>query len=105
MSSGWLWSTDEPEDERTRKASASAKRSRPSPGVPEPIIPGTVADSPLTVSQLNQIVKGVLDDNIPPIWIEAEISDLARPSSGQSTPAESQRMPASCSGLNSPVAV
>ena len=35
-----------------------------------------------TVSQLNLEVRALLDANYPPLWIEGEISNLARPRSG-----------------------
>ena len=36
----------------------------------------------LTVSQLNREVRGLLDGALPLLWIEGEISNLARPASG-----------------------
>lgn len=47
-------------------------------GVPR----GHCAESPLSVSQLNWLVKQTLEQAIPQVWIEAEVSDLSRPSSG-----------------------
>ncbi|MEZ6074558.1 MAG: exodeoxyribonuclease VII large subunit [Pirellulaceae bacterium] len=47
-------------------------------GVPR----GHCAESPLSVSQLNWLVKQTLEQAIPQVWLEAEISDLSRPSSG-----------------------
>jgi len=35
-----------------------------------------------TVSRLNREVRGLLESGIPPLWIEAEISNFSRPSSG-----------------------
>ncbi len=35
-----------------------------------------------SVSRLNSEVRAVLDNSFPPIWIEGEISNLARPASG-----------------------
>jgi exodeoxyribonuclease VII large subunit len=43
---------------------------------------GHCAEAPLSVSQLNWLVKQTLEQAIPQVWIEAEISDLSRPSSG-----------------------
>lgn len=43
---------------------------------------GQDPEQPLTVSQLNAWVKGTLDEHIPQVWLEAEVSDLSRPSSG-----------------------
>ncbi len=81
MSTGWLWGEDDSATNRSTRPAPISKIPRQTTPK-QPVIPGTVLEAPLTVSQLNQIVKGVLDDNIPPVWIEAEISDLARPSSG-----------------------
>ncbi|MCK9487862.1 MAG: exodeoxyribonuclease VII large subunit [Xanthomonadales bacterium] len=36
----------------------------------------------LTPTSLNRLVRQLLDDALPPVWIEAEISNLARPASG-----------------------
>ena len=38
--------------------------------------------APLTISQLNQMVKELLESNLPPLWIEGEISNFAKPASG-----------------------
>ncbi|ABI56047.1 exodeoxyribonuclease VII large subunit [Alkalilimnicola ehrlichii MLHE-1] len=35
-----------------------------------------------TVSQLNQEVRSLLETTLPPLWVEGEISNLARPRSG-----------------------
>lgn len=47
-------------------------------GVPR----GHCAEAPLTVSQLNWLVKQTLEQAVPKVWLEGEISDLSRPSSG-----------------------
>jgi exodeoxyribonuclease VII large subunit len=39
-------------------------------------------DKPLSIAQLNWHVKNLVEGNLPPVWIEAEISDLSQPSSG-----------------------
>jgi exodeoxyribonuclease VII large subunit len=36
----------------------------------------------LSVSELTQAVKGVLEDGFPSVWVAGEVSNLARPSSG-----------------------
>ena len=36
----------------------------------------------LTVSQLNQRARHLLEDVFPQVWVEGEISNLARPASG-----------------------
>lgn len=38
--------------------------------------------TPLSISQLNQMVKELLESNLPPLWVEGEISNFARPASG-----------------------
>jgi exodeoxyribonuclease VII large subunit len=38
--------------------------------------------APLTISQLNQLIKSTLEEQIPRLWVAGEISDLSRPSSG-----------------------
>lgn len=43
---------------------------------------GHTPEAPLSVSQLNWFVKQVLEQAAPRVWIEGEISDLSRPSSG-----------------------
>ncbi|MET0377622.1 MAG: exodeoxyribonuclease VII large subunit [Spongiibacteraceae bacterium] len=45
---------------------------------PAPIKPGDV----LSVSQLNRLARQLLEDCFPMIWVEGEISNLSRPSSG-----------------------
>lgn len=35
-----------------------------------------------SVSQLNDTVKGLLENSFPPLWVEAELSNLSRPASG-----------------------
>lgn len=40
------------------------------------------ADKPITVTQLNQLVKSTLEQQVPRLWVGGEISDLSRPSSG-----------------------
>ena len=43
---------------------------------------GHSAEGPLGVSQLNWVIKQTLEQAVPRVWVEAEISDLSRPSSG-----------------------
>lgn len=38
--------------------------------------------TPLSISQLNTMVKELLESNLPPLWIEGEISNFAKPASG-----------------------
>jgi len=38
--------------------------------------------TPLSISQLNNMVKELLENNLPPLWIEGEISNFAKPGSG-----------------------
>jgi len=38
--------------------------------------------TPLSISQLNQMVKELLETNLPPLWVEGEISNFAKPASG-----------------------
>ncbi len=40
------------------------------------------ADSVYTVSRLNREVRELLEGSFPPLWVEGEISNLARPASG-----------------------
>ena len=35
-----------------------------------------------SISRLNREVRGILEGNFPMIWVEGEISNIARPSSG-----------------------
>ena len=46
------------------------------------VIPGQDREHPLSVTQINSIVKGVVDDLIPDVWLAGEISDLSQPRSG-----------------------
>ncbi|MCR9292581.1 MAG: exodeoxyribonuclease VII large subunit [bacterium] len=39
-------------------------------------------DVPLSISQLNWYIKNLLEQSVPKVWVEGEISDLSRPSSG-----------------------
>src|SRR5690348_4321401 len=43
---------------------------------------GGTPDAVLTVSQLNRLARQLLEDCFPMIWVEGEISNLSRPSSG-----------------------
>lgn len=43
---------------------------------------GHQAESPLSVSQLNWYLKRLVEDAVPKVWLDGEISDLSRPSSG-----------------------
>ena len=45
-------------------------------------IPGQQRSHPLSVTQINTVVKGVVDDLIPEVWVSGEIADLSRPRSG-----------------------
>jgi exodeoxyribonuclease VII large subunit len=43
---------------------------------------GSGVPEPLTISDLTMYLKGVLEDTFPSVWVEGEISNLARPRSG-----------------------
>ncbi len=43
---------------------------------------GHSSESPLSVSQLNWFLKRLVEEAVPRVWLEGEISDLSRPSSG-----------------------
>jgi exodeoxyribonuclease VII large subunit len=43
---------------------------------------GHCQDVPLSISQLNWYIKNVLEQAVPKVWVEGEVSDLSRPSSG-----------------------
>jgi exodeoxyribonuclease VII large subunit len=43
---------------------------------------GHAADRPLSISQLNWYIKNLLEQSMPSLWAEGEVSDLSRPSSG-----------------------
>lgn len=47
-----------------------------------PITPPADSTRIYTVSRLNREVRGLLESGIPPLWIEAEVSNFSRPSSG-----------------------
>lgn len=51
------------------------------PVASEPV-PGQDRGSPLNVTQINSIVKGVVDELIPDVWVAGEVSDLSCPRSG-----------------------
>jgi len=44
--------------------------------------PGNVTSGAITVSELNRRVKGLLEQGIARLWVEGEISNIARPGSG-----------------------
>jgi exodeoxyribonuclease VII large subunit len=43
---------------------------------------GSRSESVYTVSRLNRVVRGLLESGLVAVWVEGEISNLARPSSG-----------------------
>ncbi len=43
---------------------------------------GPDANRILTPTSLNRLVRQLLDDALPPVWVEGELSNVARPSSG-----------------------
>ncbi len=43
---------------------------------------GMSDDQPMSVSQLNWYIKQILEQAVPRVWVEGEISDLSRPGSG-----------------------
>ena len=43
---------------------------------------GFASEAPMSVSQLNWYVKQVLEAAVPRVWVEGELSDISRPSSG-----------------------
>jgi exodeoxyribonuclease VII large subunit len=43
---------------------------------------GVSDDRPLSISQLNWYIKQLIENSIRHVWVEGEISDLSRPSSG-----------------------
>ncbi|MFQ6313920.1 exodeoxyribonuclease VII large subunit, partial [Lysobacter capsici] len=45
-------------------------------------MPPTQADEVLTPSQLNALARDLLEDTFPLIWVEGELGNLSRPSSG-----------------------
>ncbi|MBU6249332.1 MAG: exodeoxyribonuclease VII large subunit [Xanthomonadaceae bacterium] len=52
---------------------------------PFPASPAPDSDTPrrvLTPSTLNRLVRGLLEDALPMVWIEGELSNVARPASG-----------------------
>ncbi len=53
--------------------------------VPMESIPGASDSRPLSISQLNFYIKQLVEEPLKRIWTTGEISDLSRPSSGQST--------------------
>ena len=45
-------------------------------------LPGGGRERPLTVSELNRDVRVLLESELPRLWVEGELSNLARPASG-----------------------
>lgn len=45
-------------------------------------MPGRRQDQPLQVGQLNWFIKNIVENSVPRVWVEGEVSDLSRPSSG-----------------------
>ncbi|MCA9192598.1 MAG: exodeoxyribonuclease VII large subunit [Planctomycetales bacterium] len=43
---------------------------------------GHSPDVPLSVDQLNWYVKNIVQEAVPKVWVEGEVTDLSRPSSG-----------------------
>jgi len=49
---------------------------------PEPAVGRSARRDVYTVSRLNQAARALLEDGFPSLWVEAELSNLSRPSSG-----------------------
>ena len=68
--------------------SASGAMTRPPRGrytiamEPADTNPATSGRAVLTVSRLNREVREILEHGMPPVWVEGELSNLARPASG-----------------------
>ena len=58
------------------------RASPPGPASPGVQLSPTVPREVYTVSRLNDETRALLEANFPPLWIEGELSNLARPSSG-----------------------
>lgn len=50
--------------------------------MPAPDAPSSPPRQVLTPSSLNRLVRGLLEDALPLVWIEGELSNVARPASG-----------------------
>jgi exodeoxyribonuclease VII large subunit len=48
----------------------------------DPMATTRTQPEPLTVSQLTALIKGVVEESFPAVWVAGEISNLARPRSG-----------------------
>ena len=48
----------------------------------EPVLKTNNEPQVYTVSQLTYRIKKTLEDEFPPVWVEGEISNFRRPSSG-----------------------
>jgi exodeoxyribonuclease VII large subunit len=44
--------------------------------------PGTTAETPLSIEDLNQWIAAAIEANIPKVWVAGEITDLSQPRSG-----------------------
>ncbi len=60
------------------KRSVPSSDGERSPYLPKGIDEGTA----LSISELTMRIKGLLEGSLPRVWVEGEISDLSRPSSG-----------------------
>ncbi|MFO1064003.1 MAG: exodeoxyribonuclease VII large subunit [Pirellulales bacterium] len=45
-------------------------------------VQGLDEDNPLSVTQLTLCIKSLIENSLPRLWVEGEVSDLSRPSSG-----------------------
>ncbi|HET7663594.1 MAG TPA: exodeoxyribonuclease VII large subunit, partial [Rhodanobacteraceae bacterium] len=48
----------------------------------EPAMPASANRHILTPSALNRLVRDLLADALPQVWVEGELSNIARPASG-----------------------
>ncbi|MBE3076284.1 MAG: exodeoxyribonuclease VII large subunit, partial [Actinobacteria bacterium] len=39
-------------------------------------VPGAAADAPVTVSELAQHTRALVESGLPPVWVRGEISDF-----------------------------
>ncbi len=60
----------------------SSPMQNPADSIESTDVPGHDRSNPLSITQINTVIKGLVDDLVPSVWIAGEVSDVSKPRSG-----------------------